>query len=284
MIKPVALITGAASGLGKATAELLSKDHMLVLCDISERTLEEFCLYLSQKGTEVYPVVCDVSKETDVTTAVDTAVKIGKIRSVFHSAGVSPTLVEDGEQMYRINLLGTAYLIKALAPHMKNGASAICVASQAAYFAMLGVLPEQKAVLENPLAEDFFDRLKETDPDGNLMIPETAYGLSKLGVRYIVEHTATDWGENNARINTISPGIIETPMTIKEAEQQPGMQIVKEQTPLKRWGQPVEIANVARFLLSAEASFITGVDLLVDGGSTNRFVKAITEGQVNLRK
>ena len=121
MTKHVALITGAASGLGKATAELLSKDHTLILCDISERTLEEFCLYLSQKGTEVYPVICDVSKETDVTTAVDTAVKIGKIRSVFHSAGVSPTLVEDGEQMYRINLLGTAYLIKALAPHMKNG-------------------------------------------------------------------------------------------------------------------------------------------------------------------
>ena len=95
-----------------------------------------------------------------------------------------------------------------------------------------------------------------------------AYSLAKYGVIRLCQREASAWGARGARIVSLSPGIIQTPMGQQEFDQQPMMATLVAQTPLKRMGQPEEIAAAAAFLLSADASFITGCDMLVDGGVT----------------
>ena len=264
----IALVTGAASGLGKATAALLAARHTLVLCDVAREPLEAYCAELERGGARAHAVVCDVSKRDEVTRAVETAAGLGRIDAVFHAAGLGPSQVDNGERLYAVNLFGSAYLVETLTPVVGNGAAVVLVASQASYFATFMLPPEARAILEDPLAADFYSKLQALDGKHDPMAPEIAYGASKLGVRLLAEKTAARWGERNARINSLSPGIIDTPMSVLEAESKPAMQMITDMTPLKRWGRPAEIASAAGFLLSPESSFITGVDLLVDGGST----------------
>lgn len=98
--------------------------------------------------------------------------------------------------------------------------------------------------------------------------PDAAYGLSKLGVQLLVENRAENWGEKGARIVSLSPGIVNTQMGQQEASQQEEMAAMLERTPIQRQGEPTEIANVVAFLISDAASYITGTDILVDGGTT----------------
>ncbi len=273
MTNPIAIVTGAASGLGRATAELLAKEYALLLCDISEHALEDFRQVLTQSGVQVQAAICDVSKQDQVVQAVDAAADMGKIEAVFHAAGVSPTMADVGKPIYEINLLGTAYLLDALATHLQEGASVVLVSSMASYFSSVWTPDQLIEILRDPLADDFYECLQALDVAEDVMSPGIAYGLSKLGVRCLAEKTAQVWGPRNIRVNTISPGIIDTPMAAREAEKQPSMQMMKDVTPLQRVGKPREIAQAGRFLLSPDASFITGADLLVDGGSTRAIIE-----------
>ncbi len=269
------LITGAASGIGKCTAELMGHDHELILCDRSEDQLNEFSRYLNHKGIKNETVLCDVSIQSDVENAITTATKYNPLDKVFHAAGVSTSSVENASQLYDINLKGTGYFINAMAPHVTSGTSMLCVASQASYFAEMMITPEIQEVLSTPLEDNFIERLEAADASKGSLEPGAAYGLSKRGVRYLVEAAAFDWGKKDARINTLSPGIIETPMSLAEAEKYPQMVTIKDLTPLQRWGQPIEVAKVAEFILSSGASFMTGADLLLDGGSTPHYIEAV---------
>ena len=269
------LVTGAASGIGKCTAELMGHDHELILCDRSEQQLNEFSRYLNHKGIKNETIVCDVSIQSAVENAITSATSNNPIDKVFHAAGVSTSSVENASQLYDINLKGTAYFINAMAPHVSAGTSMLCVASQASYFAEMMITPEIQKVLSTPLDDNFIKRLEAADETKASLEPGAAYGLSKRGVRYLVEAVAFEWGKKDARINTLSPGIIETPMSLAEAEKYPQMITIKDLTPLQRWGQPIEVAKVAEFILSADASFMTGADILLDGGSTPHYIDAV---------
>ena len=93
-----------------------------------------------------------------------------------------------------------------------------------------------------------------------------AYGVAKRGVQRLVQRTAIDWGGRGGRINSVSPGMIDTPMGRQEADNQPMMQVMLDMTPLAREGRPEELADAVTYLISDAASFVTGTDLLVDGG------------------
>jgi NAD(P)-dependent dehydrogenase (short-subunit alcohol dehydrogenase family) len=249
------VVIGAASGMGAAAAALLAPRGPLIVAD---RDLEATREAAAALGPDVQSVACDITDAAQVDALVRA---IGRLGGLVLTAGLSPTMAP-GRRIYDVNLVSTARLLAALEPTLVAGSAAVCFASIAGH-AVPAVAPLTD-VLDDPLSPGFFDALAALgiDPDQ----PETAYALSKLGVLRLVRRLAPSWGARGARIVSISPGIIDTPMGQLEAEHQPLMAKMVADSPLARSARPEEVAGVAAFLVSDVASYMTGCDVLVDGG------------------
>jgi NAD(P)-dependent dehydrogenase (short-subunit alcohol dehydrogenase family) len=256
------VVTGAASGMGQACARRLrAVADRLVLAD-RDRAVEEIA---SPHGAVA--VQCDVADADDVARLAATAAEHGPLRALVHAAGVSPTM-GDWRTMVTVNLVGTARVIEAFAPHAGEGTVAVCFASSAAH--QVPDDPALAAIVDDPLAADLLDRLSEHLDDSGM-----GYAWSKRGVIQLVQRTAAAWGARGARVCSVSPGIIETPMGRAELEQQPVMRMMLDHTPLGRPGRADEVAAVVEFLVSDAASYLTGCDVLVDGGVVPNFRRAM---------
>ncbi len=219
---------------------------------------------LSTPTTRTVPVQLDVTDVDGVGALRDSVAAQGALRAVAHAAGVSPTMA-DWQTIVRVDLVGTALLADALTPLVVQGTAMVCFASIAAHLAAGAVDPAVDAVLDAPLAEQFLDRLR--DAAGEMVEdPGGAYSLAKRGVQRLVQRESVVWGGRGGRINSVSPGMIDTPMGRQEFDAQPMMQVMLDMTPLGREGTADELADAVAFLLSDAATFITGTDLLVDGG------------------
>ena len=165
-----------------------------------------------------------------------------------------------------VDLVGSVRVVEALLPLVQQGSSAVLISSIAGYSE---VDPTVEELLADPKADGFYEavaqRLDQT------LDSATAYVLAKRGVTRLVERSAAAWGERGGRIVAVAPGLIETSMGLMEAERQPIMSVMVEMTPIKRPdqklpGRPEDIAGVVAFLVSEDASFISGCDIRVDGG------------------
>jgi NAD(P)-dependent dehydrogenase (short-subunit alcohol dehydrogenase family) len=228
----VAIVTGAASGIGRATAALFAREGATVIAaDVA-----------ASEGV----VAADAGREEDVKGLIDVAVREhGGLDIFFANAGISGGLasifeqsVADWQEILRVNLIGPWLAIKHAAPVMKarGGGSIICTASVAGLRAGAG---------------------------------GPAYSASKAGVISLVEVAATQLCGANIRVNAICPGLIETGMTqgIYEMARAAGKEeMIGHLNPLKRGGEPIEIANAALFLASDDSSYVNGHALVVDGG------------------
>jgi NAD(P)-dependent dehydrogenase (short-subunit alcohol dehydrogenase family) len=219
---------------------------------------------LSTSTTRTVAVCLDVTDADGVAALCDAVAAEGALRAVTHAAGVSPTMA-DWQTVVRVDLLGTALLADALTSLVVPGTAMVCFASMAAQLAAGAVDPAVDAVLDAPLDDRFPERLRDAAGE---MVEDSglAYSLAKRGVQRLVQREAIAWGGRGGRINSVSPGMIDTPMGRQEFDEQPMMKVMLDMTPLGREGTPEELADAVAFLLSDAATFITGTDLLVDGG------------------
>ncbi len=259
----VAVITGGSSGMGLACAYRLGRRHRLLIADISAARLERAAAALRDAGCFLATAVVDVTNRAQVTELAATARSMGRLGALVHAAGLSPSMAE-GRRILDVNLRGTALVERAFLPLAEAGTAAVLVASTAGHNEPYA--SRNDATLKTPLAKDFFTIL-----GADIKNPEAAYSVSKRGVILYCEAVAREWGAAGARINSVSPGMVDTAMGQLEFAHQPLMKTMLEMTPLKRWGQAEDIAAAIEFLLSKEASFITGTDLRIDGGITPLF-------------
>jgi NAD(P)-dependent dehydrogenase (short-subunit alcohol dehydrogenase family) len=265
------VITGAGGGIGAACARALAgAADTLVLADLDAASLAGLGEALAPARVEV---CCgDLSETATIESLAARVADAGGLHALVHAAGLSPTMA-DAETIFRVNLAASRRLVDALRPLATEGGAAVLIASQAAHMAAGSITPAVAQLLDDSLAPDFYARIVELAGSEFAGSPGGAYALSKRGVQRLAVSDAPAWGARGARIVSLSPGIIDTGMGNQEFAAQPLMKTMVETTPVGvRMGRPDEIAAVAAFLCSPQASFVTGVDWIVDGGSTYQLV------------
>jgi NAD(P)-dependent dehydrogenase (short-subunit alcohol dehydrogenase family) len=275
----VGIVTGAGRGMGAAcAARVADMVDVLLVVDRDESSLAGQVKTLSAAGgrADLEPFVLDVREGHGITRLAARVAELGTLRAVAHAAGVSPTMA-DWREILTINLVGTALLVDACHGLASAGTAVVCFASVAPLLALGPADVPADAVLDDPLAGDFLEKIR-TAVGPEVEDPGMAYTWSKRGVHRLVRREAVRFGQVGARICSVTPGIIDTPMGRQEAAARDTNDMLVQLSPVGREGRAEEVAAAAAFLLSDEASFITGIDLPVDGG----VVAAIRGGGVVL--
>lgn len=266
--KQLIVVTGGAGGIGQACARAF-KNQPIIITDYAREAVDKTVETLSKEGFDVTGIECDITDKKDIEKLIKYVAERGSLKALVHAAGVSGA-VKDLKKVFTINLLATELLINAFYELAMKDSVAILLSSMKAH--TIPANKEYDEALKNPQAAASFDIVSRfVDDDSDMM-----YDFSKRGVRLLTHKYADKWGEKGARIASVSPGIIETPMALKAAKEHPEeIEMLKQATPLKRIGQPEDVADVVSFLASDAARFITSTDILVDGGVLQNIKKMV---------
>ena len=258
--QPLAVVVGAG-GLSMAVARRLGDVHRVFICDLDGDSVERGVAALRAEGHDASGQVCDVSDAGSVRALAQCAAAWGPVKTLLHVVGVSPSMADAGV-ILSVNLLGAALVADAFLDLAFAGSVAVFIGSLAGQ--LDDVPPAVAAALDDPLAPDLRRRVELAT--GSELTPGLAYSLSKLGVIRLCRRGALPWGRKGARIISVSPGLINSPQGASGYAVHPEKSALLEKTPLRREGTMIEIADAIEFLVSDRASFISGIDLLVDGG------------------
>ena len=264
-MRDVIVVIGPGS-IGQAIARRVSAGKHVLLADLRHENADAAAEVLINAGFEVSTAIVDVSSRDSVHALVETAGALGDIVGVVHAAGVSPSQATS-EVILAVDLYGTALVLEEFGHAIAAGGSAVVIASQSGH--RLGALTaeEDKALALTPTDELL--ALPMLQPD-RIADPLHAYQLAKRGNVLRVMAEAVRWGTRGARVNTISPGIIFTPLARDEltGPRGEGYRRMIELCPAGRGGTPDEVGTVGALLMGPDGAFITGSDFLMDGGVT----------------
>jgi NAD(P)-dependent dehydrogenase (short-subunit alcohol dehydrogenase family) len=266
--KSVIVVIGAGS-IGQAIARRIGAGKHILLADIKFENAETASKVLSEAGFQISTTVVDVSSRQSVQTLIETAQKIGNVTELIHSAGVSPTQASP-ETILKVDLYGTALVLEEFGKIITEGGSGVVIASQSGHRLQPLTIEQNKELATTPTEELLaLSFLQLTQVKDSLH----AYQLSKRGNSLRVMAEAVRWGKRGARINTISPGIIITPLAKDELNgpRGEGYRNMISSCAVGRAGTPDEVANVSALLMGQEGAFITGSDFLMDGGVTAQY-------------
>ena len=267
-MKNVCVVTGGGSGMGLESAKLIGKDHMIILSGRTVSKLETAINELKSLGIEAVPFACDVSDRDSVKKLSEFAVSCGNVKTVVHSAGVSPHMT-DGEKIFAINAIGTINVNEIFAEIMGENSCILNVASMSAYMVPDSQVPEQMFQLSLIDINSFngaIGQMLSNIPDAQKT--GLAYTFSKRFVVWYTAKMAVKYGRKGIRVVSISPGTFRTPMGEIEGEQAASFAL---NGALGRMGEPEEIAKMMAFMVSEGGSYLTGVDILYDGGTIAAF-------------
>lgn len=260
------VITGGTGGIGQACAKAF-KNQPIILTDYSQEQVDKTVDALLKEGFDVSGIACDITDKNDIEKLTKFVAEKGSLKAFIHTAGVSGT-VKDIHKVYTIDLVATELLVDAFYKLAEKDTVAILLSSMMAHTVPSNI--EYDEALANPQDSGSFETVsKFVNNNSDLM-----YNFAKRGVQLLTIKNANKWGEKGARIVSVSPGVIETPMALKAMEEHPErMELIKKATPLKRNGQPEDVAEVIHFLASDAARFINSTDILVDGGVIHNIKK-----------
>ena len=269
MKKTITVVTGGHGGMGKAICKELGKDSAIVLAGRNEGKMAAAKEQFDELGVESYICKTDIGDETQVKALAAYAASLGEVRQVIHTSGVSPS--DTGtENIIRINAVGTVNMVEAFYPVLAEGGVMINFSSVAAY--TMPQTEEWTQAFESWDQPDFYDRLlalagEAEDEESEFFRAGLAYAMSKKFVIYFTQKNVSRFAEKHCRILSISPGCYLTPMHQKLIDNQPETaENQLELIPAGRWGHPYEMGALTAFLCSAGAGYISGVDILADGG------------------
>lgn len=271
MASEVLVIIGMG-GMGQAVLRRSGAGRRILLADFNEDLLESVVAAAAGDGYDVTSQRVDVSSRDSVAALAAAAAELGPVTQVVHTAGLSPVQAPV-DAIWQVDLIGTALVLEEFEKVVAPGGAGVIISSMSAYLTGGSIPADVLASLAIvPVAD-----LHLIPFLAGIEHPGQAYSIAKRANQVRVQAASVRWGARGARVNSISPGVISTPMGQQELAGESGAQMraMIEASGTGRVGTPGDIANAAAFLLSRDAGFLTGMDLLVDGGA----VAAVDTGQ-----
>ena len=261
-MKSLCVITGGSSGMGFATAKILGKDNNIILCGRNLRKLEKAVNDLRNEGIEAEAFRCDIANRTEVDNLAKFAKKMGKISAVINAAGMSPHMGE-ARSIMEANALGIINVHEAFFDVMEEDSCIVDVSSMSAHITPQIVMPV-RSYKYCRIDRDIF--MKKMMARVNLfpkkLRSDLAYCISKHFIIWYAKTDAGKMGQKGIRVLSVSPGSIATPMAELETDSASSIKYCA----IKRFGRAEELANLLAFCASEKASYLTGEDILCDGG------------------
>ncbi|OBB89829.1 oxidoreductase [Mycobacterium sp. 852002-40037_SCH5390672] len=250
--------------MGLATAKIVGRDHTVVLCDVRQDRLATAATTLQDLGITPTVVDSDVTDRQAVADLLKTANNLGTLASVIHTAGVSPSMGA-ADYVMRTNAVGTVNVNEEFFTVADEGAVIVNVASMAAHMLPAEIVPTERFPQALDDAEAFMDAMLAACN----IVPEDArsgiaYAMSKSFVKWYSQSQAERFNARGLRIVSVSPGSVDTEMGRLEEQAGAGAMVANAAVP--RWGKPEEMAELLAFCASDKAGYLTGTDILNDGG------------------
>ena len=264
-MKNVIVVIGAGQ-IGQAIARRVGAGKHVLLGDMRPDNVNAAAEVMENAGYEVSVTTVDASSRESVRSLVEAATGLGEVSGLIHAAGVSPTQASPAT-ILRVDLYGTALVLEEFGEVIACGGVGVVIASQSGHRLPPLTIEQNKALATTPVEELLGLPFLQPDQITDSLL---AYQLAKRGNSLRVMAEAVHWGKRGARINAISPGIIITPLAKDEliGPRGEGYRRMIEVSAAGRAGTPDEVGNVAALLMGPDGGFITGSDILMDGGVT----------------